>query len=85
MSGVAIVVHDDGTGLDPTASRGLFDPFFTTKTTGTGIGLAISRNIIDGLGGAIALSSQPGTGTEVVIELPARSRRRRQWSCTEDR
>jgi signal transduction histidine kinase len=48
----------------------VFDPYFTTRRTGTGIGLAISRNIIEGLGGRISVASEPGRGTEVRIEIP---------------
>jgi two-component system NtrC family sensor kinase len=47
----------------------VFDPYFTTRRTGTGIGLAISRNIIEGLGGTVSVSSRKGHGTEVRIEL----------------
>ena len=48
----------------------VFDPYFTTRRTGTGIGLAISRNIIEGLGGGITVLSEPSRGTEVRIDLP---------------
>jgi signal transduction histidine kinase len=51
----------------------MFDPFFTTRPTGTGIGLAITRNVIEGLGGTIRAESRPGAGTEVTIELPRES------------
>jgi signal transduction histidine kinase/uncharacterized membrane-anchored protein YhcB (DUF1043 family) len=67
---VAIVVTDNGSGIPPEDLPRLFDPYFTTRRTGTGIGLAISRNIIDGLGGRITVASERNRGTEVRIELP---------------
>jgi signal transduction histidine kinase len=51
----------------------VFDPYFTTKRGGTGLGLPIAKNIIEGLGGTIAVSSTPEQGTEVCIELPVDS------------
>jgi two-component system NtrC family sensor kinase len=71
----AIVVSDTGAGIPPEDLPRIFDPFFTTRRTGTGIGLAISRNIIEGLGGRIAVASERGRGTDVRIELPIESTR----------
>jgi signal transduction histidine kinase len=48
----------------------LFTPFFTTKPKGVGLGLSISQRIIEGHRGAIRVTSQPGAGTTVRIELP---------------
>ena len=70
---VAITVRDHGTGIKPDDLPRIFDPYFTTRRTGTGIGLAISRNIVEGLGGRITVASQPERGTEVRIELPLHS------------
>ena len=67
---MAVVVSDNGSGIAPEDMPRLFDPYFTTRRTGTGIGLAISRNIIEGLGGRITVSSARERGTEVRIELP---------------
>jgi signal transduction histidine kinase len=67
---LAIVVTDNGGGIAPEDLPRLFDPYFTTRRAGTGIGLAISRNIIDGLGGRITVASARDRGTEVRIELP---------------
>jgi len=67
---LAIVVTDNGSGIAPEDLPRVFDPYFTTRRTGTGIGLAISRNIIDGLGGRIIVNSARERGTEVRIELP---------------
>ena len=69
-----ILIADKGTGISPEDLPRIFDPFFTTRRTGTGIGLAISRNIIEGLGGRISVSSARDRGTDVRIELPLDSR-----------
>jgi signal transduction histidine kinase len=67
-------VSDRGAGIAPEDLSRVFDPFFTTRRTGTGIGLAISRNIIEGLGGRISVASVRDRGTDVRIELPFDSR-----------
>jgi signal transduction histidine kinase len=67
---VAITVRDSGPGIAPEDLPRIFDPYFTTRRTGTGIGLAITRNIVEGLGGRITVASERGKGTEVRIELP---------------
>ena len=69
-SRVAVRVQDRGVGIAPEDLPRVFEPYFTTSRTGSGIGLAISRNIIEGLGGTIAVASRPGEGTDVRIELP---------------
>jgi signal transduction histidine kinase len=66
---LAIVVSDRGVGIAPDDLSRIFDPYFTTRRTGTGLGLPIAKNIIEGLGGSIAVMSQPGAGTDVRIEL----------------
>jgi signal transduction histidine kinase len=48
----------------------IFDPYFTTRRAGTGLGLPISKNIIEGLGGTVAVSSRRGEGTEIRVDLP---------------
>jgi signal transduction histidine kinase len=65
-----IVIADAGRGIDAPDLTRIFDPYFTTKRGGTGLGLPIARNIIEGLGGAISVASAPGRGTEIRIELP---------------
>jgi len=65
-------VEDDGCGIDPDVLDRVFDPFFTTKPVGkgTGLGLAISYRIVKNHGGEIRVSSIPGRGTSVTVELP---------------
>jgi signal transduction histidine kinase len=66
---VAITVRDRGVGIGAEDLPRIFDPYFTTRRTGTGLGLPIAKNIVDGLGGQISVSSTPGTGTSIRIEL----------------
>jgi len=67
---VRIVVADRGVGIAAADLAHVFDPYFTTKRAGTGLGLPIAKNIVEGLGGTIAVSSAPGLGTEFLIDLP---------------
>ena len=66
-----IVVADRGVGIGPADLGHVFDPYFTTRRGGTGLGLPIAKNIVEGLGGTIQVSSVLGRGTEIAIELPA--------------
>ena len=68
---VRVMVRDYGTGLPPGAEQQVFEPFFSTKTTGVGMGLAISRSIVENHGGWIAAANDPDGGTLVTISLPA--------------
>ena len=67
---VAITVQDHGTGISPDDIVHIFDPYFTTRRKGTGLGLPIAKNIIEGLGGAISVTSRVGEGTEIRLDLP---------------
>jgi signal transduction histidine kinase len=74
---VTITITDRGVGIAPADVPHIFDPYFTTKRGGTGLGLPIAKNIVEGLGGTIAVSSglEPGGhGTEIKIDLPAPAR-----------
>lgn len=72
---VAITVTDQGSGIDRGDLTRIFDPYFTTKRGGTGLGLPIAKNIVEGLGGTIAVVSEPAHGTEIRIDLPLESSR----------
>lgn len=67
-----IKVRDNGTGIPPDVVQRVFEPFFTTKPTneGTGLGLAMSNDIVRGHGGQISVESEPGVYTEFTVELP---------------
>ena len=67
---VTITISDRGVGIAPEDMAHIFDPYFTTRRTGTGLGLPIARNIVDGMGGTIAVTSTPGVGTEMRLDLP---------------
>ena len=64
-----IAVHDTGVGIPPDARSKAFQPFFTTKPTGTGLGLAVVKRIVEGHGGR-ALLSDCERGTEFHLLLP---------------
>jgi signal transduction histidine kinase len=66
----SITIADTGPGIAPADLARVFDPYFTTKRGGTGLGLPISKNIVEGLGGTIGVSSTPGRGTEIRIDFP---------------
>jgi len=65
-----VVVADEGCGMPPEILARLGEPFFTTKGEGTGLGLGICREIVEGHGGRIAFESAPGAGTTVTLRLP---------------
>jgi two-component system NtrC family sensor kinase len=72
LSGVRLIVSDDGAGMGPEVLKRIFDPFFTTKTvgSGTGLGLSVCQRIIERHGGTIQVTSAPGEGTTFTVELP---------------
>ena len=68
---VEIAVADTGAGLAPEISAQLFQPFITTKRQGMGVGLSISRTIVEAHGGSITARPNPGGGTVFGFTLPA--------------
>jgi signal transduction histidine kinase len=69
---IRMVVSDRGEGIAASDLPHVFDPYFTTRRGGTGLGLPIAKNIVEGLGGTLAVSSVAGRGTDVAVELPSR-------------
>lgn len=67
---VVIVLSDNGKGMLPEESEHVFSPYFTTKTSGMGIGLAMTKNLITGAGGEIWFETAAGVGTKFYIQLP---------------
>ncbi|MCC6622310.1 MAG: GHKL domain-containing protein [Deltaproteobacteria bacterium] len=69
---IVIEVEDNGPGVPAEIRARVFEPFFTTKERGqgTGMGLAISKRIVDEHGGALELSSEPGHPTRFTVRLP---------------
>ena len=67
---VEIAIRDTGPGIAPDVGQRLFEQFFTTKAQGTGLGLYISRQIIEEHGGTLRWQSTPGTGTTFTATLP---------------
>ncbi len=65
-----VLVKDTGPGIETTARGEIFNPFYTTKKGGTGLGLAVSYGIVQGLGGEISVNSQSGWGTTIKVLLP---------------
>jgi two-component system NtrC family sensor kinase len=70
---IKITIADTGKGMDAKHLEKIFMPFFTTKKVGkgTGLGLPISLNIIEGFGGKMTVESTPGVGTAFAILFPA--------------
>jgi C4-dicarboxylate-specific signal transduction histidine kinase len=67
---VGIEVRDSGTGLDPEHATHLFEPFYTTKTEGVGIGLSISRSIVEAHGGHLSAAANAPYGAVFRFSLP---------------
>lgn len=67
---VRIAIRDNGPGLTAEQETRLFEPFYTTKTHGTGLGMAISRRIVEAHGGWIAVGRDAASGAEIVVVLP---------------
>jgi PAS domain S-box-containing protein len=68
---ILVSISDTGIGFPPQLAEQIFDPFFTTKPQGTGMGLRISRSIIESHGGRLWTVSTPGRGATFHLGLPA--------------
>jgi signal transduction histidine kinase len=65
-----ITVTDTGVGMDEETRESIFTPFYTTKARGIGLGLAVTRRVIEAHGGTITVQSTPSVGTSFTITLP---------------
>ncbi len=63
-------VADDGRGVPPALQASLFDPLVTGRPGGTGLGLAVVREVVQAHGGAVSLDANHSPGTRIVMELP---------------
>jgi signal transduction histidine kinase len=70
-TGVLVAVRDSGPGLDPSHLERVFDAFYTTKSSGMGMGLSISRSIIDAHGGRLWVEANEPRGAIFQFTLPA--------------
>ncbi len=68
--GVRITVKDSGRGMEKETMERLFEPFYTTRAKGIGLGLSISKKIVESHGGDIRVGQSTSDGTTVIIELP---------------
>ncbi|GEM_PF-1657144 len=68
-----ITFEDSGGGMSETVRRRVFDAFFTTKEGGLGIGLSLSRNLINAHGGSLDVESEEGVGSRFTVTLPIRT------------
>ncbi len=69
--GLRFEVRDHGAGLSAEGSARLFEPFHTTKITGTGLGLAVARRIVEAHGGSIEATNHPEGGALLTVRIPA--------------
>ena len=67
---VQVRVQDDGAGIAKDIARKLFEPFFSTKEGGTGLGLALTHQIVKEHGGRLDVESEPGHGATFIVTLP---------------
>lgn len=67
---INLIFTDTGSGINDAELEKIFEPFFTTKENGTGLGLTISRRIVENHGGRLEVTSTPGKGTTFVVVLP---------------
>ena len=73
-TGLRITVSDQGVGIPEEDLPHMFEPFFTTRESGSGIGLALVKKVVDGHGGRVELKSRAGEGTTVDIWIPSQNR-----------
>jgi signal transduction histidine kinase len=68
QAAVSVIVHDDGPGIPEGSRKRIYDPFFTTKRSGSGLGLSVTKSLVESLYGRITLlTTKKGTSFEVVL------------------
>jgi signal transduction histidine kinase len=67
-----VEIQDTGIGIRDENLKKIFSPFFTTKEKGSGLGLSIVKNIIEGHKGKVWIESEEGVGTKVFVTLPCK-------------
>jgi signal transduction histidine kinase len=67
---VAVSITDTGVGIPQENLDKLFEPLFTTKAKGIGLGLAVTKTLVEGHGGSIEVESEVGKGTTFTVRLP---------------
>ena len=79
---VEVTVTDTGSGIEPERLSAIFDDFVTTKRRGLGLGLAISKRIVEQLDGTITVASEIGRGTAFTLTFPARGQQSAQAAAS---
>src|SRR5207237_1117824 len=79
---VEVIVADTGSGISADRLPMIFDDFVTTKRRGLGLGLAISKRIVEQLDGTITVESEMGRGTSFTLRFPARDDRPAQAAAS---
>ena len=75
-----VSISDTGPGMEAETRRRVFDLFYTTKQSGTGVGLAMAKRLVERQGGTITVESAPGAGATFRVRLPAATRLRARTS-----
>lgn len=68
-------IRDNGIGMDEQTQQQLFEPYFSTKSTGMGLGLVITKKILDDMGAKISINSILNQSTEVIISFELKNRK----------
>lgn len=68
--GFLLEIRDTGCGIPENSLERVFEPYFTTKSTGLGLGLVLTRKIVEAHGGSIVIDSEQGRGTRVTVRIP---------------
>jgi signal transduction histidine kinase len=69
---IEVRIADNGSGMTPDVVARLGSPFFTTRAQGSGLGLFLSRRLVESGGGTLKIESEPGRGTACTVSLPRR-------------